>query len=239
MVSLAVCQRMTSSTQAPQVEDKLRNLAMWYPDIPGSTLCLNDNSFLPRDHYVDGYKPLVWVSFGGPRGIYLQHLTRVSAMCWGVIHRIDFSYNKESPVEHQTFGRHKPRYFENVIDFSIDGPGGEVINAIEVYQHYDISTSRDTWGAKEGALVSCKVSKFRPQMYHSSHFLIYRNQFRLFLHIDVHEPRKILSFLPISNFAERSRSEVAYHSPWDYYHRILWNSGTKALDESIVATRPR
>jgi len=55
------------SLQVPE-KDTLRSLGLWYPDIPGPTLSLNESSFLPRSHVLYGYKLLFWTTFGGPGG---------------------------------------------------------------------------------------------------------------------------------------------------------------------------
>ncbi|TDZ10344.1 hypothetical protein C8034_v012152 [Colletotrichum sidae] len=137
-------------------ENRLRNSGLWYPEIPASTLCLNEDSFLPRDHYTDGYKPLFWTSFGGPGGIYLRNLTELS-VTWGGggIRRIDFVHNTSVPREHGTFGCQPPEDWAKNIKFSIDGPGGEFIDTIDVFQHYP--EEGYPWMLEEGILVALKV----------------------------------------------------------------------------------
>ncbi|TDZ14321.1 hypothetical protein Cob_v012750 [Colletotrichum orbiculare MAFF 240422] len=137
-------------------ENRLRNSGLWYPEIPASTLCLNEDSFLPRDHYMDGYKPLFWTSFGGPGGIYLRNLTELS-VTWGGggIRRIDFVHNTSVPREHGTFGCQPPEDWAKNIKFSIDGPGGEFIDTIDVFQHYP--EEGYPWMLEEGILVALKV----------------------------------------------------------------------------------
>ncbi|KAK4150722.1 hypothetical protein C8A00DRAFT_45939 [Chaetomidium leptoderma] len=129
MVRLAVRTRSPPSRHC----GGLRDLAVWYPTIPPQNLCLNETSFLPRDFYTVGYKPLFWCHFGGPGGKYLRHLTAISAVsCLGIL-RIYFSFDIEVPWEYRSFGRLKlEEEYEDSTDFSIDGPGGERIETIKM-----------------------------------------------------------------------------------------------------------
>jgi hypothetical protein len=54
-------------------------------------------------------------------------------------------------------GRYKSSEYAEVIHFSIDGPDGEVIDAIEVYLRYSVGENV-FWFYKHGALESFKVS---------------------------------------------------------------------------------
>ncbi|TQN67166.1 hypothetical protein CSHISOI_07829, partial [Colletotrichum shisoi] len=158
MVSLAVCRRLSSPKQADHEENRLRNSGLWYPDIPGRALCLNEDSFAPRDHYSNGYKPLFWTSFGGPGGVYLRNLTSLTAI-WGGggLRRIDFAYDMPVPSEHQTFGCQESGEGTKTINFAIDGPGGELIDKIEVFQQYP--DAGYPWLVEEGTLVAFRVSQ--------------------------------------------------------------------------------
>lgn len=135
----------------------LRKSGMWYPDVPEQKLCLNEASFPPREHYLSGYKPLFWTSFGGPGGIYLRNLTNLSVI-WGGggIRRIDFAFDIPVPSEHKTLGCQAPGEWTKAIDFAIDGAGGEFINAVEVFQHYP--DEGYPWLVEEGTVVAFKVS---------------------------------------------------------------------------------
>ncbi|KAK4096379.1 hypothetical protein N658DRAFT_519244 [Parathielavia hyrcaniae] len=111
-------------TQSPpsQLCSGLRDSAVWYPSIPPQELCLNEESFLPRD----------W-----PAGKYLRHLTGIQAASCGSILRIHFSFDTEVPWEHQYFGRVKTEEEdEHHTDFPIDGPGGERIETIKMRHYY-------------------------------------------------------------------------------------------------------
>ena len=129
-----------------------------YPTLPPWNLCLNEGSFPPLGCYVIGYRPLFWCHFGGPGGKYLSHLTGISVAFWAGIFRIHFSFDKEVPAEHQGLGRRKSEYgTEDVIDFSIDGPGGERIEIIKMDHYYPHPDEGLPWVVQEGFIARCKV----------------------------------------------------------------------------------
>ncbi|KAI1638505.1 hypothetical protein F4809DRAFT_600265 [Biscogniauxia mediterranea] len=169
LVSLSAGQRVASSIGKNPREDHLRNLPLWYPDTPPLSMSLSESVFPTRDDVFQEYKPLFWFSFGGPGGSYLQNLIRVSAICGGDLQRIDFIYSEQNPVECQTFGRHSPMEHAKIIDFVIDGPGGERINAVETdLFHYDPSDTARPWLAvMDGFLVACKVRVALPRSFAS------------------------------------------------------------------------
>jgi hypothetical protein len=86
----------SSTSRIPQLvaqDSSLRATALWYPTVPSSDLCLNDESFTGESPLTAGYRPLVWIHFGGPNGTYLQSLTEISAiLSVNSIHSIHFSY---------------------------------------------------------------------------------------------------------------------------------------------------
>ena len=154
-MSLAVRTRLPSS----QHRGRLRDLAVWYPTIPPRNLCLNEESFLPRDFYIVGYKPLFWCHFGGPGGKYLQYLTGISAVSNLGILRIYFSFDTDVPLEHRSFGRMKVNEeYEETTDFSIDGPGGERIETIKMRYCYPDPGRATPKIVQEGTMVRCEVS---------------------------------------------------------------------------------
>ncbi|KAJ8129747.1 hypothetical protein O1611_g3882 [Lasiodiplodia mahajangana] len=118
----------------------LRSSRLWYPDIPGQNLSLNQGlsateerqDLVPRKQY----KPIFWTNFGGPGGEYLRHLIRLDLMVRmsSELQCIEFKYDiDEIPVECKHLGRFNDRqYGEMPISFCVDGPGGEIITAIEV-----------------------------------------------------------------------------------------------------------
>ncbi|KAI5921644.1 hypothetical protein F4810DRAFT_677085 [Camillea tinctor] len=160
LISLSASQRSLSSTKMLSREDQLRNLSLWYPDVLPSSMSLSKSIFPARDDVCREYKPLFWLSFGGPGGSYLRNLVRISALCGEETpQRLDFFYNNQNPIERQSFSRHFATEFSNTMDFAIDGPGGEIINAVEVeVLHYDPSDTTRPWIAyMDGDLVACTI----------------------------------------------------------------------------------
>lgn len=137
----------------------LRDSAVWYPTIPPQHLCLNEKSFLPRDYYTVGYKPLFWAHFGGPGGRYLQHLTGLSAVSSIGILRIHFHFDIEVPWDHRSFGRLKvEEEYEETTDFSIDGPGGERIETVSMCYYYPNPETTISGTDQEEYMGRCEVS---------------------------------------------------------------------------------
>src|SRR5882672_6741692 len=123
MVSLAVEEKLSSAIGLSQSRS-LRDTALWYPEIPGHSLYLNDYSSTRADSSAIEYQPLCWTLFGGPGGIYLQSLTGVSISCLGTLRYIEFSYNTdEIPTQYHKLGRRKSTEYAHVMHFPIDGPG--------------------------------------------------------------------------------------------------------------------
>ena len=155
MVSIAVAPQL--HTPGAHGHDRLRRSAIWYPDLPPASLNLNEDSFLQLQSYTWGYRPLFWTCFGGPGGIYLRHLTKM-AVCWSGLRRIDFSFNTEVPAECRSFGRLEDSKYTHLIEFSIDGPRGEMIERVEIFQQYpEGGINALGWFLAEGALGSLKV----------------------------------------------------------------------------------
>jgi hypothetical protein len=135
IVSLATAGSSTSRiSQLVAQDSSLRAIALWYPTVPSSDLCLNDESFTGESPLTSGYRPLIWIQFGGPNGTYLRSLTEISAtLSEGAIHSIDFSYETEEvPKEVGKLGRWSTGDFSEIVRFSIDGRGGELIDTVEV-----------------------------------------------------------------------------------------------------------
>ena len=80
-----------------------------------------------------GYQPLFWIQFGGPDGIYLRSLTEVCVTRLGGLCSIEFHYDTDDiPMEMRMLGRRNFTNFSRVTRFPIDGPGGELIQTIDV-----------------------------------------------------------------------------------------------------------
>jgi hypothetical protein len=156
MVSIAIAQPRHTPTRALG-HDTLKRSAIWYPDIPPPAVCVNDDFFLPIEAYTRGYRPLFQARFGGPGGMYLRNLTMLTVSFWEGLRRLDFSFDREVPAECGSFGRREdPKYAR--VEFSIDGPGGEVIDSVEIHQQYpDGGVYAPVWIHEEGQLCRLKV----------------------------------------------------------------------------------
>lgn len=160
MVSLSVAGLTVFQLSTPLAQEpSLRTTALWYPEVPGLDLRLNDESFTGENPSASGYQPLFWTRFGGPNGIYLQHLTDVRLIQLGNICSIEFNYDREYiQKEVGKLGRRPFTNFTRVTQFPIDGPGGEFIQTV------DVSTERAGGESafsfyRHGKLSSLKVSK--------------------------------------------------------------------------------
>lgn len=156
MVSLAVAESVPSEIPKSVASNlPLRITGLWYPQVPDCDVYLNEESFTGEDPVTAGYQPLFWIQFGGPKGSYLRSLTEVSVDSWSCI---EFHYNIEGiPTERRKLGRHIPSQSNlKLTRFSVDGPGGEVIDSIDV--SLDSSTSEIAYRFyKHGMLKSFKV----------------------------------------------------------------------------------
>ncbi|KAI9655914.1 MAG: hypothetical protein M1831_004759 [Alyxoria varia] len=136
IVSLGVAESVSSPFDMSR-RMALRDVAMWYPTIPDFHLDLNEDHFTGEDPSVSGYQPLCWTLFGGLSGIYLRSLTGISVSRLGYLYGIEFHYNTDQvPTECRKLGRHKSNEYERVDRFDIDGPGGEVIETVDVSLEY-------------------------------------------------------------------------------------------------------
>jgi len=156
MVSIAVCEEQ-SMPEHPQ-HASLRCAALWYPDVPPPAINLNENAFVPLSPYTWGFKPLFWTRFGRPGGVYLQHLLRLIVNYVGHVTRLDFSFDTEVPPECRRFGRREETDYGELIGFPIDGPGGEIIDRVKIWQEYPREGANNGgWRSEEGELGRLKV----------------------------------------------------------------------------------
>ena len=160
MVSLGVAEKPSSHVERSILRSKsLRDAALWYPSIPEPGLYLNDDQFTGEDPSTIGYRPLCWISFGGPGGVHLRSLTDIFVTCLGSMCGIEFIYNTdEVPAQRRKLGRHKSSGYEEIIRFPIDGPGGEIIETVEVDLKYSYGEHVHSV-YKQGKLRSFKASK--------------------------------------------------------------------------------
>ena len=127
----------------------IRDTAPWYPDIPNDELHLNESSF-PRVPNALNYQPLTMILFGGLQGAHLWKLVGIQVWIVDIrrVYGVDFLYKSGSDgQEIHTFGRRgpfsddEPRAFDpfdsstdECVAFPIDGPGGEIIDGVDVIQ---------------------------------------------------------------------------------------------------------
>lgn len=123
---------------------QLRNLAVWYPSAPPPTVNLNATTFPHASSHFKTYDPLFCFSFAGPDGSCLETLLRVEAWCTQGIHHLVFRYagngspqgaGSEELGHRDSEARHRPgRTWSN---FIINGPAGERITGVDVYELQD------------------------------------------------------------------------------------------------------
>lgn len=223
MVSLAVAESVTPTIKS----ESLRDSAFWYPKIPGISLYLNDDYFAARDSSTTMYQPLCWTMFGGPRGVYLHHLTGISVTCRSNLRGIEFHYNSEHiPIECRKLGRYKSSEYDEVIHFDIAGPSGEDIDNIKVYyRHYD--SDRLPWFYRRGVLMSFKVNYPYLETIFGSARIALTNTYCFINDLDYYESRKILLLWTEKVYGGSRRACGKAYSPyaWDYRYRVLLESG--------------
>jgi hypothetical protein len=170
MVSLAFCQQPKPhllDLGADDDNNSLRDTAIWYPYPPPPNLNLHEDFLVSSYMYKSGYRPLFWTRFGGPGGIYLANLVKISII--RVLRRMDFVFNCPGvPTGCQSFGRihiddpdsseESEDEDDKPIEFLIDGPGGESIQKVEICQEL----FETDWVDGDGYLVWLKVPPSLP-----------------------------------------------------------------------------
>jgi hypothetical protein len=72
---------------------------------------------------------------------------------------MDFSFNNDGvPRDCRSFGRIEDDVDEDAIvaEFQVDGPGGEIINRVEIRQEILLEDAAE-WACREGYLLGLKV----------------------------------------------------------------------------------
>lgn len=156
MTSISACLPTLSKETVPK-HDALRTAALWYPEVPCSSMDLNESSLLPRaaSRYLSGFQPLIFAHFGGQDGKYLRHLTGINIEGWYSVCRLGFSYDKDINVPR--LGRVRAQKPLNILHFVIDGPGGEAIIAMDAVYATRIYAS----GGYMTSLVHCEITTNR------------------------------------------------------------------------------
>ena len=163
MVSLAIAETSYPCPDGPADEvESLRDTALWFPEIPGSHLQLNETGFTGMNIPASEFRPLCYTLFGGSSITNLQSLTKISVLCRGSSVRvIDFHYDTGNI---RRLGRRRLRI--SAYDssyFLINGAKGEIIETIEVdldTHLEDHENAKSFW--KHGRMRSFKVSSHFP-----------------------------------------------------------------------------
>ncbi|KAI9863546.1 MAG: hypothetical protein M1813_003569 [Trichoglossum hirsutum] len=134
VVSLRVSRKASPFAQAPKAQGlSLREAALWYSMVLKLELCLNDASFTGENPSDTRYQPLFWTHFGSPGSSYLKHMTGVSIYCPRRLYSIEFHYDTtHDPARAYKLGRRKAADASEILEFPIDGAGGELIEILEV-----------------------------------------------------------------------------------------------------------
>ena len=165
MVSLAITETLSPCLESPADEAKpLRDSALWFPEIPGNHLYLNETCFTGTHTPTSEFRPLRLTLFGGSGGSDLQHLTKISVLCRGCsVTVIDFHYDNGSI---RRLGRQRLRLSAyDASSFLVDGAHGEVIETIETDLDTSLADQKDVksfW--KYGRLRSFRVSTRFPDL---------------------------------------------------------------------------
>ncbi|CRG91685.1 Clathrin heavy chain 2 [Talaromyces islandicus] len=112
-----------------------RETDVWYPDILEEGLFISGYGYNDLELAHMDY-PTYWVLFGGRGGIYLRNLIKITGTIEGNHISLKFTYNTDRiPVQNYELGPIKGRIDVDftIINFPIDGPGGEVVTALDVY----------------------------------------------------------------------------------------------------------
>jgi hypothetical protein len=108
--------------------------------------------------------------------------------------------------KYQSFGRLKEEEYEEVVVFSIDGPGGERIETIKMRHYYADPREALPWMVQEGTMVRCKVI-----MPPSPHPVPVDELLTAYSPQDLYKPREIMPPLQFSQ-TQPQKSDGAYNS---------------------------
>ena len=161
MVSLSVADTQPFSFRSLLRESKfLHDNALWYPEIPGDHLHLNEASLITSSFDVTGFQPICSVVFGGLNDATVRNLVKISVSFRGYhIMVIEFHYDNGDV---QKLGRTTVRYFaKDTLEFPINGAQGEAVKAVEVDRDSPhIKRAAFSCGWKFARLRSIKVRSF-------------------------------------------------------------------------------
>jgi hypothetical protein len=152
--------RMEKEQQSGNIKTSFRDTEFWLPDVPGKHLLLNS---LPKTYSWEftNHRPCNILLFGGSQGELLPHLIGIAACVTDddFICGFEFLYEGNSyGIEKHSLGiskephrDHRPHEFQKH-KFSLDGPGKERIETVEV---------QIKWGGMR-ALKVCFSKSFGP-----------------------------------------------------------------------------
>lgn len=160
MVSLAVVEEFPAGCG---------NFAALIESLPGTYVrhysCPPPGLYLSRFAWINSWvspskheQPFVWTYFGSQNGENLKHLIGITATVTNTVHHVEFGYSRTGiPDQCRSMGcRCSPQNARD-IPFSIDGPGGEVIEAVDV--GLEVTDGLDWIKSENHASVVCfKVS---------------------------------------------------------------------------------
>lgn len=131
LVTLSVAEATSLENMPEAQKPSLRDAALWYPSVPNVDLCLNEASFTGEPPSASRYRPLAWILFGGPEGVWLRHLTQVSVRCDAHLYDIEFHYDTDWLTGAEVkLGRRHLISNPEPLRFHVDGRGGEIITAL-------------------------------------------------------------------------------------------------------------
>ena len=109
----------------------LRDTAIWFRSVPDQHLDLNEHIFPRGAHTRDNeYDPIFWTLFGGSRGSFLRYLVAVEIRQFS---QIKFHYNMpQNSYRVKRLGRKNRELKRPPVRFEIDGPGGEIIETVDI-----------------------------------------------------------------------------------------------------------
>ncbi|KAL4932136.1 F-box protein [Aspergillus undulatus] len=133
LVYISAWGRSLGVSRKQKQRDMILNNLLWFPEIPDSNAELNECSiFGDIDSSVEGFRPVICSLFGGPDGLDLQYLIRVSVIIsYGRLVNIGFNYKlDETRCPQRMLSQYQSGL--DYVSINIDGPGGEFIEKVEV-----------------------------------------------------------------------------------------------------------
>ncbi|KAL4908327.1 hypothetical protein BDW74DRAFT_147255, partial [Aspergillus multicolor] len=133
MVCISVWGRRMGGLKKEKQHESLMDNLLWFPELPDLTAHLNASSaFGSLESSSRGFRPVISTSFGGPGGVDLHSLLRVSATFnWDCLVNIGFNYKSDVTRRPQRMLSQNQSNV-GIQSMEINGPEGEFIEKIEV-----------------------------------------------------------------------------------------------------------